>query len=549
MSRLRILGWIALVVLNLLTAEAQDPLVRVRTDAGTVQGAAENGIGVYKGIPFAAPPIGNLRWKPPQPAKHWDGLRDAIQYAPDCMQKPMPPLFVAGPAGFNEDCLYLNVWTPAHRANEKLPVMVWIFGGAFVNGGSSSRFYTGEHFARSGIVFVSFNYRLGRFGFFAFPALSPEQAGEPLGNYGYMDQIAALQWVRRNIRVFGGDPDNVTIFGQSAGGASVLTLLTASAARGLFQKAIVESGGGRLPLLGIHYLDRRGDGDAPSAEETGTAFAKHAGIEGTGPDALAALRALPADRLVDGLNLSSVLVSANTWSGPVIDGAIVVQPPAAAVLDGDKRKIPVIIGANSADMGFPQWHSVADAVQAFGPDLGDALALYDPQHSRDWMRVGWRVCADLTMIEPARYVARALARAGSPIYEYRFSYVVESKQKFLPGALHGTEIPFVFNALDSTGVRGLTARDQAMADRVSRYWINFAKTGDPNGSGLPHWLQFEVSKDVVLDFANDGPVSQPDPLRSRLDLMAKVAARSASGSERTAQRSAAQSARSVAPGN
>lgn len=548
MSLLRIIGWITLLGSPLLAAGAQNRRALVRTESGVIQGSADDAVSVYRGIPFAAPPIGELRWKAPQPVARWAGVRYATRFGPDCMQKADPPLAVAGPGGFSEDCLYLNVWTPARGPGAKLPVMVWIYGGGFVNGGSSSRIYDGEHFARNGIVFVSLNYRLGRFGFFAFPALSREGAGEPLNNYGYMDQIAALRWVRRNIGRFGGDAENVTLFGQSAGGASVLTLLTSPLAQGLFSKAIVESGGGRQALLGIRYLDRRATPDSLSAEETGEAFAKEAGIEGTGAAALAALRALPAERLVDGLNMNSLRRAANTWSGPIVDGALVTQPAEAAVIDGSRGKVRVMIGANSADVVFPRWHSMADALTAFGPDLRRAAALYDPAHSGNWMVVGWRVCADLMMIEPARHVARALAAAGSPTWEYRFSYVAESKRSFLPGALHATEVPFVFDTLGATGVSGLTAEDQAMADEVSRYWMQFAKTGDPNGPGLPQWPQYDATGNVLMNFTNDGPVSEADPWKERLDLMEKVAERSGSGLRNTATRPATHAGSGIAPG-
>src|SRR5580698_11643535 len=234
-----------LVAAALAIASGATPSDEAKIDSGKLKGASKDGVTSFKGVPFAAAPVGVFRWRPPQPVKPWSDVRKAAEYGPDCAQLPFPG--DAAPLGVPpaEDCLYANVWAPDGSAGKKLPVMVWIYGGGFVNGGSSPSVYDGTQFAKRGIVFVSFNYRIGRFGFFAFPALTKENPNEPKGNYGYMDQIAALQWVRRNAAAFGGDPANVTIFGESAGGGSVLMLMTSPLSKGLFKRAVVESGGGR----------------------------------------------------------------------------------------------------------------------------------------------------------------------------------------------------------------------------------------------------------------------------------------------------------------
>ena len=269
---------------------------QVTVASGMLEGSVESGVSSFKGIPYAAPPVGDLPWRPPQPVTPWAGVRSATAYGSDCAQLPFPG--DAAPLGTPpaEDCLVLNVWRPAERPAEKLPVMVWIYGGGFVNGGSSPAVYDGSPFARRGVVFVSFNYRLGRFGFFGHPALAKESPSGPLGNYGYMDQIAALRWVQANIAAFGGDPGNVTAFGESAGGGSVLMLLTSPRAKGLFHRAIIESGGGRDGLFPTRFLTTAGPGGHPSAESVGLEFAKADGITGDDAAALAALRALPAEK-------------------------------------------------------------------------------------------------------------------------------------------------------------------------------------------------------------------------------------------------------------
>lgn len=493
----------------------------VKIDTGRIKGAANDGVISFKGIPFAAPPVGDLRWRPPQPAKPWSGVRQATEYASDCMQNPFPG--DAAPLGTPpaEDCLYANVWIPEAAPSARMPVMVWIYGGGFVNGGSSPSVYDGSQFARRGVVFVSFNYRLGRFGFFAHPTLTKESPSEPHGNYGYLDQIAALRWVQRNVAVFGGDPDNVTLFGESAGGGSVMTLMTSPLSKGLFQKAIIESGGGRTLLMGRRYLDRTSPEGTPSAEAAGLAFAKSVGIEGESAAALAALRKLPANAVVAGMNMMSM--NTPTYAGPMIDGKVVVESPEEAYTAGHGAKIPFIIGANSADIGFPRGRTKDELFAPFGADREKAKAAYDPTGSGAVIAVGVKMAADQMMIEPARYAVRVLAATGQPAYEYRFSYVAESMRKQWPGAPHATEIPFVFDTVAARYRKDLAPQDRKIAQAANEYWVNFAKTGNPNGKGLPEWPAYSPKTDIVMDFSFAGPVAQPDPWKDRLDLTERLA--------------------------
>ena len=534
MKPLRQILLATLIGIAVAAAQAQSA-DQVKIDTGVIQGSTQDGITSFKGIPYAAPPIGNLRWRAPQPAPNWTGVRPATQFSSDCMQLPFPS--DAAPLGTPpaEDCLYINVWVPAHKAAEKLPVMFWIYGGGFVNGGSSPAPYDGTQFAKGGVVFVSFNYRVGRFGFFAFPALSREQAGKPLNNYAFMDQIAALHWVQRNISAFGGNPGDITTFGESAGGGSVLTLLTSPLTKGLFEKAIVESGGGRDALLGVRYLDKPGSTGLPSAEDVGVAFAKSNGIEGTDAAALAALRALPAEKVVAGLNMASMGKQASTYGGPILDGRIVTETPQQALLAGHYPRIPIMIGANSNDIGFPHWRTLDETWAAFGPGSEKAKAAYDPSNSANQF-VSWTIAADMMMIEPARFAAQTVAAAGLPSYEYRFSYVAESKRKEWPGALHATEIPYVFDTVKAVYGDKLAPADEAIAKQANAYWVNFAKNGDPNGSGLPTWPAYSVAGDQLMNFTTEGPVAMADPWKQRLDLIAALVSRPAAASKQNSGR-------------
>jgi para-nitrobenzyl esterase len=500
---------------DLVAAAAAPAAPSVTIDTGKLRGEPQGEVVSFKGIPFAQPPVGELRWQPPQPVAKWQGVRDATGYGADCMQVPFPS--DAAPLGVKpaEDCLYLNVWRPAHATGKKLPVLVWIYGGGFVNGGSSPAVYDGSPFARDGVVFVSFNYRLGRFGFFAHPALTAEKPGGPLANYAIMDQIAALKWVRRNIGAFGGDADNVTICGESAGGMAVHILMTSSAASGLFQKAIVQSGGGRASLLRGRPLS----GGADSAEAIGVAFAKQAGIEGIDAPTLQKLRALTAEALLNGLNMASMGAADGTYvGGPVLDGQIMAAQPAQLYAEGKAAHVPLMVGANSLDSGVMHGRTVDELLAQFGANADRARTVYEVKSDADVRNVASRMGGDQTMGEPARYVARTLTANGQPVYEYRFSYVAESLRQQSSGAMHATDIPFAFDTVAARYGKDLTALDAAAAHTMHAYWVAFAATGKPEVNGQPAWPAYDAKSDVIMDFTNTGPVVGSDPWQARLDL-------------------------------
>jgi para-nitrobenzyl esterase len=455
------LGSVAALTGAPAVAAGEAPVARIAS--GAVSGVSEGGVASWKGIPFAAPPVGALRWRAPQPVTAWKGARAATAYAADCMQEPFGG--DAAPLGTPpaEDCLYANVWKPA-GAKGKLPVIFWIYGGGFVNGGSSPPTYSGAPLARQGVVVVSFNYRVGRFGTFAHPALTRADADHGLlVNYGYLDQIAALKWVRANIAAFGGDADNVTVMGESAGGGSVHNLMTSPLSRGLFARAIVMSGGDGRGMLGGDTM--------PGAEETGAAFGESKGVPRDDPQALAKLRALSSAQVTDKLNLVALFQGGKrTFSSPFPDGRISVDA-LAAYRSGTFNKVPIMIGATSADLGGEK-----------GP-----------------------------MVAGARDLAGLLTDQQAPVYYYRFSYVAQAIAK--PGAEHASDVPYFFDTQAIRYGAATTPRDNAMGAAISAYVVNFAWSGDPRGRGLPAWSRYSRAADMLMDFAIDGkPGEGRDPL-------------------------------------
>jgi para-nitrobenzyl esterase len=507
---------------------------KVTTEMGVIKGVSENGVDSFKGIPYAAPPVGPYRWRPPQPVTPWEGELDASGYGPDCAQAGWGAPAGTIREGTSEDCLYLNVWRPAGaQAKEMLPVMVWLHGGAFVGGGGSDPGTVGSEFALQGIILITLNYRLGRLGHFAFPALSAEYPGEPKGSYAFMDQIAALKWVQKNVTAFGGDPANVTIFGFSAGGVSVHSLMTIPQAQGLFHKAISQSGGGRDGVLTGRPI--RGENADPfypvSAETIGIHFARKHGIEGTDAAALASLRALSVEEIVDGGQETDGEGGPRIYSGPILDGNLVVETAESAYKAGRQAKVPLMIGNNSAEIGggfVNSSNSKEELFALFGDLEGEARVVYDPTNNKEFAEVQTRFNTDWVWGEPARFAASSVAAVDQTAYIFLFSYVPAAmKERMIYGPGHGTDVAFVFNKL---GIGGLgqpppppTVKDKEVGRILNAYWINFARTGNPNSNGLPNWPEYAPESNSILEIQPDGTlVGKPDPRKTRLDLIEKA---------------------------
>jgi para-nitrobenzyl esterase len=488
--------------LSARAAEAPD-LARVAT--GALHGALDGDVVSFKAIPYAAAPVGDLRWRAPRPAPAWSGVRAADKYGAICTQRYDPKDNGTGALPMSEDCLTVNVWRPVSGPRHGLPAMVWIHGGGFVNGSGAAPLYDGTQLARQGVVVVTLNYRLGRFGFFAHPALTRESPDGPLANYGLMDQIAALRWVKANIAAFGGDPNAITVFGESAGGISVNNLMVSPAARGLFVRAIVESGAGRNESLHMRAPNILG---AAGAEDQGVAFAKALGVTTDDP---AVLRAIPAEKIIAQPDFSPFT------GGVAIDGKIVTMDVDEGFAQGAEAKVPYIIGSNGLE--FPLPAAQVDAA------LGAMLHVSAPARAgleaayNDKAAFQQQVFSDIIFSEPARHLAALHARHGQPTFLYRFTAMSPAIRGVLHGAPHASERQYVFKTLHaSTWPTG--GNDPAIADAMSAYWVSFAKTSDPNGGGRPAWPDYRNAPNRLLDFTNDGPVAGDIPHPERLDAIA-----------------------------
>lgn len=470
---------------------------QVQTESGALQGVIENGVTVYRGIPFAAPPVDDLRWRAPAPAPRWQGIRDASSFGPACPQ-PERDNRAGGRADIqSEDCLTLNVWAPEGARN--LPVMVWIHGGGHRVGSGSFPIYDGAALARQGVVLVTINYRLGLLGYFAHPALTAENTGgEPLGNYGFMDQIAALEWVKRNIAAFGGDPSRVTVFGESAGGASIIYLLTSQRAHGLFQRAIVQSGGG---------LQR--PGSLTEQEQAGIESAARIGLPLTA--SAAELRAASAEQWTAALGSLEGL-----GFGAFIDGRLITEAPSQAFAAGRAVDVPLMIGANDNEANVITSLGAGAALNALGPRLPALRSLYGPVSEDEFTR---QALGDAFFVAPAAWVAAQTA-SGAPSYLYHFTYVIDRRRGAVAGANHGTEIPFIFQTWDRLPIPPafITQQDRAFGEMISSCWVSFAHTGVPTCDGAPSWPAYSADADRLMLFAPETNIAQ-QPRRPAIDFI------------------------------
>jgi para-nitrobenzyl esterase len=509
------------------SSHAQQPAnPEVKTSSGTVRGMTQGDVSSFKGIPYAAPPVGEYRWRPPQPVTPWKEVRDATKDCADCSQRAWPGSTTVQ----SEDCLFLNVWTVATATSKsKLPVMVWIHGGGFTGGSGSGPGSAGDAFAKQGVILVTLNYRLGRLGHFAFPALSKEHPDEFKGSYAFMDQIAALKWVKENITAFGGDPNNVTIFGFSAGGVAVHSLLTIPAAKGLFHKAIGHSSGGRDGVLTGRPINTENADPlyAVSAETIGINYARKHKIQNTDADALAKLRSLTADQIVDG-GQENDSTGLRIYSGPILDGKLVVETAESAYKAGRQPRVPLMIGNCSAEIGG-QFVSNATSKELlfslFGELEAEAKTAFDPDGNKEFVEVQTKFNTDWVWGEPARMTARTFIAKGAPAYMFQFGYVpVAGRERARFGAGHGSDISFVFNTLNARWGGGVaTEEEKELARIMNTYWTNFAKTGNPNGKGVPNWPLYDTQKEMILDIDLDGKViAKPDPRKARFNVIEKA---------------------------
>jgi para-nitrobenzyl esterase len=486
---------ISLLVLSTANAAIEDP---VKLDAGMISGASTGSpdVRVFKGIPYAAPPVGDLRWRAPKPAEKWEGTRKGDEFSAVCMQ--------GGNQKMGEDCLYLNVWTSAKSANEKLPVMFWIYGGGYYTGSGSQAMYDGEAWAKKGAVVVTFNYRLGAFGFFAHPELTKESDRRGAANFGVMDSVAALQWVQKNITKFGGDPKKVTILGESAGAGMVANLLAMPSAKGLFERAVGESSA--WSVVNVSPLPTLAD-----AEADGAKFADKVGAR-----SLAELRAKPvADIQKGGRGL-----------GPVVDGWLIPEDPSKVFAAGKQIDVPVLVGSNRDESFGGNPKSAADFVEQakkrFG-DLADSYLKLYPAGSDEEARDSAFYSGRDEMAFVMRNWARLQEKAGkSKAYVYYFTQqpprVAGGRGGgFGPGphgsATHVSEILYVFGHLDKS--RTWTDDDQKAADEMSSHWVNFARTGDPNAKGMSKWPVYDGKLSSVMVFGNP-PQGKETPTEAQL---------------------------------
>ncbi len=511
-------AWRAGFAAALLTVAcaAAAPMLETKVADGALAGKPEGAATAFLGIPYAKPPVGDLRWRAPEPNAPWSGVLHATKFSDSCAQiidpkggHPWTAEYVPQNKA-SEDCLYLNVWTPAHAANEHLPVMVWIYGGAFINGSSEVPIYDGAALAAKGIVVVSMNYRLGVFGFLAHPELSAESPQHVSGNYGLLDILAALQWVHRNVAAFGGDPDAVTISGQSAGAGAVLDLIVSPLAKGLFARAIPQSG------AGINF-------ETPTlrqAEQMGAAIA-----EKNGAPSLAALRALSMDQL---LHLNLDVPGKPKWLTflPIVDGWFLPDAPDKLLAEGRYNDTPVMTGMTANEgSGFDRKYGLM-MPQECKSYIDQSMAPMGAAFRKVYLgkpglncNVGVKqLFRDRGLAATYLWTLARLKTGHAPIYVYYYDHTEPGSMSAHYGAFHSADIPYVFGTLDKSPNRPFTAKDREISKKVSAYWVNFVKTGNPNGPGLAHWPAANAKTMPVLETGNVFRV-RPVLSKAKFDLL------------------------------
>lgn len=508
--------FLAMLVISLVGCARPNANPLVEIDTGQLQGTVVDGVTVFKGIPFAAPPLGEWRWRPPQPVTAWDGIRVADSYGPYCAQ-PQSHLLWFELDVVSEDCLNLNVWTPALDDNQRLPVMVWIHGGGYSQGTGNIPRLNSPKLVKEGVVLVTINYRLAFFGFLVHPALKTSHPNETYGNYGLQDTLAALEWVQRNIAAFGGDPDNVTIFGESAGAGVVNTLMVVPRAAGLFHRAISQSSSVGLAIDA--YPDRRAGFQQP-AEKAGKAFVKKLGLTDN-EDIVAALRGLSTEELLAAMGERDRFT-------PVVDGVLLPEQPGLAFARGKQHKVPYMTGGVSWEASLGR--SIGGG---FSPEMSAKLV---PQADKDRLYPGLTgveledtIFGDLVVLAGARHVATRMHAVGTPVYSYFFSYLADARRGKQPGVAHQDDIAFVMQTLDTEkDLDPITPRDWEKSELISAYWVQFAKTGNPNRDGLPEWPAFEPETAPILEIGDETVVREQfisDRLafhiKRALDMLAK----------------------------
>jgi para-nitrobenzyl esterase len=475
---------------------APSATMSVKTASGVLRGAQRDGVRSFLGVPFALPPVGELRWRAPQPPAAWSGSRDALQFGAECMQGRG-----RAPMAMSEDCLFLNVWVADKPKPRHLPVLVWVHGGAFMVGSAAQPTYDGASLARQGMIVVTLNYRLGKFGFLAHPALTQANPDEPQGNYGLMDVLAALKWVQTNIKAFGGDPRKVTLAGQSAGGAAVYDLMSSPLAVGLFSKAIIESGVFSTPATSFE-----------KAQAAGIAAA--AAWDPNARDA-AALRRLSAAQVQgDGPALSGNF-------GPMIDGKLLTQDVATAFDDGQNVRVPLLIGSNSYEAGF-----FANAAKGLAQRLATAwprvTAVYDGYGTNRTDMIELQLTTDMMIGAPTRTAARASASHGGPTFLYHYSYVRPSQRARVPGASHMDEVYALFGHMNlMPGDPPDQADSLPVVAAMQERWARFVSTGNPASKTEP-WPALKLDDQQLLEFSNTGEFVRSDFAAQRLDLAAAI---------------------------